>query len=293
MRNETRMGNVLYGVSREEYDKSPRVNWSSLKAMARSPAHYQHHEREEAKETSALRLGRVRHLAILEPERFDTEVAVWRGGRRSGAVWTEFCAASEGREIITGDEFASTLAMRESVRRSELAARYLGNGHAEVTLLWRHVAESIGGSPGFCFDLKGRPDFVTADGGAIVDLKTTRDASPEGFGREAWRLGHYAQAAMYLDGYEAATGRRVPFIIVAVETEAPHVVSVYRVPDDVLELGREHYRNLLSRLAFCRSERRWPGYSEEEMALTLPPWVIREDEEDISDVGLSFEEVSA
>lgn len=278
----------LYNMSRAQYEADPGVNWSSLKHMKRSPQHYRHRLLQQDRDTDARKRGRVFHLALFEPERFASSVAVWTGGRRYGKEWDAFRAANDGRELVTEAEHALCLAIQRAALGHPAAQRYLGGGRGEVSALWTHVAPAVGAVPGFSIDCKGRFDFVTK-AGAIVDAKSTRDASPEGFGREVWRYGYHTQAAYYVDGHAAATGKRLPYVFVAVEAEPPHAVAVYRVPDVILDLGREEYRALLQRLALCRAESRWPGYFEGEADLELPRWSGIYDDEgsDLSGLGLT------
>lgn len=264
-------------VSREAYDKLSRTNWSSLKHLGRSPAHYRHNQFNGRTDTTALRLGRAAHLAVLEPERYRAECAVWDGGRRAGNAWEAFKEAHKGYDILTEDEHAQCLALAAAVRANTNAAPYLSGGRAEVTALWTDAVYGL--------DCKARLDFE-ASVRALVDLKTTRDASPEGFAREALRFQLHVQAAFYCDGYEAATGQRLPYVLVAVEKEPPHVVQVYRVPEAILALGRETYRELLGQLADCRRESRWPGYASGELELTLPRWAVPQEDEDLSELEL-------
>ena len=277
---------VLPDMPREDYDRLDRVNWSRLKHLLRSPAHYRQALLAQRPDSDAMKRGRAVHLAVLEPERFAVECVVWRGGRRAGKEWERFAQENSEREILTENEHDLCLAIAAAVQGRKDAARYLTRGRSEVTVKWAQKSADLGAVPGWEFDCKGRLDFVSG-AGVLVDLKTTRDASPDGFAKEVWKHRYHTQVAWYADGYEAATGRALPFVLVAVETEAPHVVQVYRVPDEILELGREEYRALLERLAQCRRENSWSGYAEEEMALTLPRWAVpRLDDDDVTDLDL-------
>ncbi len=275
-------------MSRAEYDALLRTNWSRLKTLGKSPAHFRHEFfAKDSPDTSTKKLGRVGHVAVLEPERFRTECAVWTDGRRAGKGWEAFKEANEGREIITEDEASYCNALQAAVRADVHAAKYVSRGQSEVSILWTHEVPTIAGLPGYTMNCKGRVDFV-AGAGALVDLKTCRDASPEAFGKACWNFRYHVQAAFYADGYEAATGKRLPFVVVAVETSAPHVVQVYRIPEEILELGRQEYRSLLDRLNHCRNENHWPAYFEGEADLTLPKWAAPSEEEDAGDLGITF-----
>lgn len=274
-------------VTRADYDRLIRVNYSTLKAMAKSPAHYEHGLVVSKKDTDAMKAGRAVHVAVLEPDRFRSNVALWDGGVRRGKDWDAFRRNHEGQDILTESEHARCLAIQKAVRSDATARKFVSEGRGEVTMLW-----STPTTHGASIECKGRIDFDAAS--AIVDLKTTRDASPDGFGRECWRYSYQVQAAWYSDAYERITGVRKPYYLVAVESEAPHVVQVYRVPDIALDLGRETYKPWLERLAICREESRWPGYADGDMDLSLPKWAVDfSEEDDITALDLAISQPEA
>ncbi|MDP3910884.1 MAG: PD-(D/E)XK nuclease-like domain-containing protein, partial [Gemmatimonadales bacterium] len=129
-------------------------------------------------------------------------------------------------------------------------------------------------------------DYVITRRRLLVELKTTRVGSPLGFGRECAKYLYHAQLAFYLAGL-AAHGKEMSAAIVAVESDPPHVVQVYTVPDDAIECGREEYRALLRRHVQCRAAGEWGGYAEGPTDLVLPRWAYGDDE-DAGDLGLDF-----
>lgn len=270
---------TIVSMSRDEYDLLERLNFSKLKHIGRSPAHFKSNAEGEGEDTDALKRGRATHLALYEPERFEREVVVYRDRRNSNA-WRDFEAANWGREILTVAMYDAAIAMAKAVRESPMAQPYLGPGPVEQTVLWRHEVEGLPGMPGRSYDCKARLDKIL-DWGCIVDLKSTRDASPERFARQAYDLDYYVQAAWYRDAYQAATGKLLPYALIAVEAAPPWVVQVYRVPDELLERGRERYRDFLARLSLCEREGSWPGYAQAPLDLELPPWL--RDRDDVED----------
>lgn len=269
-------------VSRERYDAIERVNFSTLKLLEKSPAHYRHGLITPPADTDPKKLGRVVHIAAFEPERFRNAIAVWDGGTRRGKDWEAFKARNEGRELLTEHEYERCMAIQAAVRAKASAARYLQGGGGEVSLLWTATAPESGKE----IPAKGRIDFDTDT--ALVDLKTTRCAKPGVFERQAFGLQYHAQAAWYVDGYFCATGKRKPYVVVAVESDPPHAVQVYRVPDSHLELGRVAYGGWLDQLVFCRENNLWPEYTNDmELELQLPPWMA---EGDVDGLGLDFGE---
>lgn len=276
---------VIPAMSRAEYEAMDRVNWSSLRHIARSPLHYRHALEEDSPDTAARKLGRAIHVAVLEPELFSGLYVVWDGGRRAGKAWDAFCEENADREILTVAEHEACAAIQRAVREHPIAAPYVQGGRSEVTIAWEHRIPAAGDFPEVVIPCKGRLDYLRPD--CIVDLKSARDGSIEGFGRACWNLRYHTQLAFYQDGLAAATGRRLPVKIVVVENTAPWAVTVFDVPEYILEIGREEYTALLARLDYCRERDEWPGYADEEIELQLPRWAIgRDDGDDVSELGL-------
>jgi hypothetical protein len=266
-------------MPRVEYDKRGEVHWSALKLIGKSPAHYRAALLEtEDNDTDARKRGRAVHVAALEPDRYRAEYVTWTGKVRNGGKWDDFQAANAGKEILTTSMAHDCIELQRAVRGCPAAVPYLSGGRSELTVLWSFEREAMGGLEGYVIPCRSRIDFE-AKAGALVDLKSTRDASPGGFGREVARYGYHAQAAFYQDAYFAATGRRLPYVFVAVEAAQPHVAAVYRVNQRDIELGRAHYVDLMDRLHVCMRDNHWPGYGEGEMELELPAWLQPDDDE--------------
>ena len=266
---------LVYGLSREEYEALEGDNWSSIKRLARSPLHYRHAVDGDDEDTDARKFGRCVHLAILEPAEYARSVVTWEGGRRFGKEWDAFCAANEGREILTVAERERVDGIRKAVAGAEWLSPFVTRGKPEVSMVW--ATEVV---PGFAIPCKGRLDYEAAD--ALVDLKVTRNAAPGAFGRQCVDLQYLGQAAFYSDGYAAITGRRPPFVFVAVESQAPHCVAAYVVTEAQLAAGRAEYQRLLATLSLCRLDNRWPGYVTAPVPLELPAWVAKQAEETLN-----------
>jgi exodeoxyribonuclease VIII len=215
-----------------------------------------------------MRLGTLTHTAVLEPDRFSSEVIARPEGidRRTSAgkaAWAAFELEAEGREIITNEEGAKLAAIRDAVRSHPAAAKALaGSPVIEQSIFWD--ADGIA--------CRCRPDCVT-EKGVIVDLKTTREASPEGFAKSIAQYRYHVQAAFYSDGYRAAFGEAPRgFVFIAVETEPPYLVAVYVTSETMTQRGRIDYQTDLDTFRRCQDTDTWPGYSEAPLTIDLPKW---------------------
>lgn len=272
-------------VSWDDYRKLPGVSITRLKVMRRSAKHYRH-ALANPKESAPLTLGTAGHTAVLEPERFEAQYAVWGERTDSGRLrprkskdWDSFKALNSARSILTEDEHVAACAIRDAVRGDPVAMRYLAKGSSEVTLQW--VDEET------ATQMKGRVDWLTEIDGVpvIVGLKTTRDVRGPIFGTQAAKFGYPTQWAAYFDGYIEITGVTPRIVEIVVENEAPYDVGVYVPGEEVLDIGRNEYREMLLRLQECERTGVWPGAVPNETNVILPAWAYETDN-DIESLGL-------
>lgn len=264
---------ITNGVPFADYCAIDAVNWSTLKEMAKSGAHYRHRLTNPRTDTASLRFGRAVHTAVLEPDRFALEYAVWDGGRRGTNAYKEFEAVNAGRTILTEDEYGTCLATRDAVRSHPAAAPLLA-GPSEIVLEWTDYDTAL--------PCKARLDKAYLC--SPVDLKTTTSTDPDDFGRTSGSLLYHGQLAFYQRGLQACDprGHRDAPRIIAVESDAPYDVVVYRLPDDALMAGDQLVSDLLAHVASCRSRDEWPGRFDTEQELHLPAWLMP------GDVGLGI-----
>lgn len=277
-------------MTNEEYHAHPAIGASGLKLLARSPLHYWaayiDPEREPMKPTGAMALGTATHCAILEPHRFDDLYTVMPEGldrrtKEGKALYAEIEAT--GKQALKPDDWSRIHAMGAAVHGSEHARAIIEAATAfEQSLFWTDAETGTG--------CKIRPDILVAPceafpRGLIADLKTTSDASPAAFGRQAWSLSMHIQAALYTEGAEIANqwNRRPDFAWIAVESDAPHAVMVYTAPDDLIAYGDREVARLLELYARCCANDEWPAYGDAQ-PLTLPGYAVREITETEGDV---------
>lgn len=264
------------------------VRFSALKHMAASPAHYRWACQDQREETLSMRIGSGTHALL-----FGTpKVVVYRGGDltvqvegtgknkgtfttkvktytdvRNGQLWDEFQAKHAGDCILSETELAKSEAMARAIT-SDMAADSLlfapGAQH-ELDIHWEFRGRAC----------KGRVDALTPT--AIPDLKTTKDANPKWFPRQAYQMGWLSQATWYADGAEAAgLGWRHPYLV-AVENSAPYPVTVWRLTDAAIVEARRIYRAWFDQLLHCELENIWPGYAGDVLDLDVPGYLQRGD----------------
>ena len=259
-----------------DYHAHPAVSKSHLDLIARSPLHYWARYVDPARvapePTPQMRLGTALHTHVLELSRWDQEIAVAPGDinrrtKEGKEQWAAFEASAAGKTVITADDAETVMAMGRSIMRHPGAAMLLGlAGKAETTHMWTDATYGI--------ECKCRPDWLTDDGSIMVDLKTTRDASPRGFRQSIASFRYWVQAGWYMHGVQAATGKRPEqFIFVCVESTAPYACAVYAADAEMIERGHEQAMRDLGKLAVCRAADSWPSYSDQIETISLPGWM--------------------
>lgn len=202
---------------------------------------------------------------------------------RSGALWETFKADRAGAIILNEKERAIAEAMATAIRNDSDADRLLfakGTRH-EHRIEW---------------EMKGRrcsaiiDAFGPDDGDALVDLKSTVDASPAKFPWQAKKLGYCLQLAFYAAGLElAGYGRREPYIV-AVENAPPFCVQVYKLTAADIDEGRWAVDAAMDQLLECERTGYWPSYADKILPLNvrnLPAPVVEEEDENPWDVSSS------
>jgi len=267
---------IYRDISSYEYHTGSGLGSSHLRELLKSPFHYITSVNLPNKETPAMKLGTATHCAILEPERFEieyVEAPVLDKRTKDGkALWAEL--EQSGKIILTSEEYTKVTEMANSVRSHKLASKLISGGVSEQSIYWFQKVSSLDVDEIFC---KARPDYLKPmkKGYIIVDIKTTQDANINEFQRKAYYKWYYhLQAAHYIRGFESVTGDKViAFIYLAIESEAPYAISLFKAGDDYLKAGYEKTLELYELYANCVANDKWPGYLEEIQELRLPKWV--------------------
>lgn len=279
-------------ISRSAYHlDTSRVSKSGLDQINTSPLHFwdkylnpDHPERKSAKH---FRVGDVCNDLLLLPQKeFLSLYAVVPLGapkrpseyqlkakrpslETQSAItwWNEFLGNNPDKTVVMPDEWETARYVRDAIMKHKPAAELLEVGVAEKTIFFDEPETGA--------KCKCRPDWMATDARLIVDLKTSKDASPAGFGRSAWAYRYDVQAAFYFDGVMYATGMGYDgFVFIAAEKERPYPVKVYYMDEDDLRVGRRRYMANLETYVDCMRTGFWPGYGEKVDRIQLPNFVF-------------------
>jgi hypothetical protein len=233
---------ILRDIPFSDYQASPRVNASLLKQILRNP--YAAREGLEIAQTPAMELGRAIHARLLTPSELDISQQ-----------------SRQTIEIIEG--------VANAIKKSP-AHKLIEGGEAELSVI--STIEANGKE----YQAKARLDYLKD--GVIVDLKTSSDASPDGFTKAIANYDYALQAAFYLDICRAEGIQANQFVFLAVETKPPYMTGIYEIDPIWLEFGRDEYRRAL-RIFDQIDDYAEPIYRDLvdgslKQTLTAPAWIF-------------------
>lgn len=259
-------------MTNEEYHLHHAVGHSSLDDFRRSRKQFyaKHIARTlQREQTPAMQLGSLVHTLVLEPEtvpeRYAIAMEMDRRTNDGKAAWAAFQDAAVGREVIDFKLYKHAELIANAVLTNDTAAGlFTADGPIEQPCFWDQDRIAC----------KCKPDKWLLDDGIIIDLKTCRDSTPDGFARAAANLGYFRQAAWYLRGTKATD-----FIFVAVQTEEPYEVGIYEIDAGDLEIGDRQNLDALCALKKCIDTGNWSSPHETSVqTLKLPNWIQYQDQ---------------
>lgn len=249
------------------------IGKSGLDLINRSPKHYwaryldPYSEGEQGSDSREF--GHLAHTAILEPDQLEARyVVVPPDMVKNGNAWKEWKLANDGKGWINASDYEAAMRMRDAVYAHPSASEMLRGGVAEQPLYATDPETGV--------LVKCKPDYYLPNyGGAVIDLKTTRDASPAKFARDAHNYRYHVQDAFYTDVAIWAGKPVADFVFIAIEKEPPYAVAVYAMDSDSRELGRIAYREDLRTYAHCLKTGVWESYAPTTQTLSLPSWAFK------------------
>lgn len=277
------------GLEQEAYHRdATSISSSGVRSFLRTPSHFfaEFILGEYEEPTDAMKFGTLAHKAILEPSSLKDSYLVipdfgnctykenkanrdsWyaehglRWVPNHGPAWL-----SEGPHpiLIKEDEAKNIEGMVAALLKHPRARKLLEEGSAEISGYFREPKSGL--------KTRIRPDFVNPSLRALIDYKTTRDASFRHFSKECYSLGYHVQLGMYDEGiFQIEKWRPEQVVIIAQEKVCPWAVAVYVVDEGFLGRGQSDFQRAALGIRECMEKGHWPGYSDDFQNLYLPPW---------------------
>jgi hypothetical protein len=257
------------------------ISTGALKEVARNPSKYKYWlDHPEPPPTRPLSLGKAAHMAILEPERFDSTYVIepdfgpCRKDDRTGTSSEQakenktrrdaWRMAHEGATILESKDGQRTLGMIQAIARHPVARAIFIGGVPEITGKWRCPHSGL-----VC---KLRGDYWISDERLCADIKTASDASPTGWARAAANLRYSWQEAHYREGFSMLGKPIGLFVFVVVESEPPHDLALYELDAEDVHRAEQSVMFYKGAIAGCITGGIYRGYPEDIQTLKLPAW---------------------
>lgn len=265
---------VYRDIPFQDYINLDALSRSRLGAMLLSPAHFATPTSDRP--TRATKRGSALHTALFFPEEFeedfvrfpaeaDRRLKVWKD------AWADACARKGEEYVLKHEDYNNVLMMADAMRERSSYQELLEGNHAfEVTVVWNDPDTGL-----LC---KARPDIVNLDKQIVGDVKTSKNASFDGFTKAIWEYQYYRQDVWYCQGLEVATDgafKAKEFRFCVVESTDPFPCGFYTIHEDARRYAEFEIRSLMAKLRQCHDTGEWPGYPDEVHALSLPDWFVR------------------
>lgn len=270
----------IYEVSSDAYhaDCAPMPSLSSSVAsilLNQSPwhawlAHAKLNPNYQPDFDSRFDLGSAAHALLLEND--GTKICVIEAAdfRTKDAKAKRDEARANGlHPVLAKHNFILTKmvnAAREFIETTELKGVF-NVGHPEQTIVWQEADV-------WC---RARLDWLTNDGGLILEYKSTESAQPDQFIRQIGRMGYAEQAEFYRRGLKAINAvADANHVILAQEISAPFACSLVSLDNAYREVAQRRIEEAIAIWRRCMKAGSWPGYDPRIHYAAPSAWQVAE-----------------
>lgn len=256
---------LVKNMDRDEYDSIRRLNGSCL-AQGLMPGNdidvravrdsYGISRTFTPAKQDQLDCGTLGHMALIQPERIATDVAIWTGKIRSGGAWEEFQTANANKLIVRQSDYQSVMHDVQQLRSRESVAKLIRDVDAEVAVFASEPAIM-----GTIYE-KGLLDIVSLNKQEIVDVKFTEAGISEYkihktmrdlFYRE--KMAHYRRLVAKATGTKPSEWKCKNLFLSRSGSLGVHVVEYTTM---ALEWAEKRMMNVMLKVAECLSTGDWP-----------------------------------
>lgn len=263
-------------MTEKEYREHSAISRSELWKIRESPEKFKYYKENPEEPTPALIFGQAFHKLALQPESFEEEFAVApqvdRRTKEGKAIWAEFCEQSEGKTLITAEDYQRASEMCASLYNAPFVEKLL-SGEREKEFFW---TDDLTGE-----ECKCRADCILNAGNVdiVSDLKSASSGDLEHFTKDSINYGYDFQAGMYTEGIDKCTGKSHSFVFIVVEKDPPYAVNVLQADELFVKRGKDLFRELIGIYHDCKTSGDWYGYLGKYKvinSLSLPAWLAKE-----------------
>jgi hypothetical protein len=254
----------------KEYSQIAAINASAIKQGRKSMLHMKHYyDGGHGKDTACMRKGRQAHLCVLEPELFFPSLRVFDGDKRK-KEWKEFKALYDADSIVTPDEMARLMAMRDAMHANADIKGLIDRTVHEHSISWEHDKYQRG---------KARFDMCDIENPLIGEYKTMNNISEWAFKNQISSMGYDIGAGWYCHGFNEKYGKWPDFLYIAQESDYPFDCYVMEVPSEIVRKDAERAVEIATRFHACRVANTFMGVANGlRLRYERPAWATKDDE---------------
>ncbi len=260
----------FFDISESDYRAAPFINKSGLDQIAKSPGHYQWSLKNQKPKTPAMGFGTAFHSYVLETHLFEKTYMIIEDCSKASKFYKELEleAKASDKLILFESDFERISAMACNLLTHERAKELMKSSKSEQVMFFKLRASN--GNEVLC---KAKLDCIKH--GVISDIKTTSNASKNEFIRSIHSYKYHIQDALYCRGAEALTGEVHEFYFLAVESEAPFGVNVFKLGEASKNLAYSELYRCIDRYEESLRENHWPYYPQEIQTVELPGYAFK------------------
>lgn len=269
-------------MTEKEYRSHPAISRSELWKISESPEKFKWYKDHPLPPTDSLLFGQFVHALLLEPDKAASDFKVMpklnlrtKEGKAVRDALIDDCA-EHGITLVDAETASVARQMVEKCQNDTEVMKLLDGAH-EQDFFW---TDELTGEQCKC-----RVDCLTEIDGepVIIDYKTTNNAATHQFVRDIYRYGYHFQSGMYGEGVRINLGLdKLPrFIFIAQEKKPPFSINRIELPEDVIQLGYDKFREFIGIYHDCKEADWWYGYNgmyNEPNEAYLLEWVKNDDD---------------
>ena len=262
--------------------KAEFISSHGLMNILRSPFHYKKLLEKKEKPSKSMVIGSAFHSLLLEPYSFPEQYAIFNKPERDKTMSAKANKeALKDLEMLNPDKIV--LIEDDANEITKMATQVSKvKGAKDLLKLKGNIEESVYLEVNK-IKIKIRPDKYT-ENGALIDVKTTKNAHPDSFRRDCLTYHYDLQLAFYADMLKEVTGVEYKDVfIIAVENNYPYACQVYSCSEiGFIDIGRQRYQKAMEIYKECLKTNKYPGYEKYAnneygiYDLSLPDWFLKE-----------------
>lgn len=276
---------IIYDLPISVYhdDQCPGIQASMVCGVGKSYHDYMSKRAERAHygDGRDFIFGNAVHTAVLEPATFDSRYTVappepecdkrTKEGKKIYKHWVETVMGPWSKEhghkiVLKQEELDDVRVMARRCFEHPKFHTLLSSGQTEVSYFSRCQKTGL--------LKKCRADLISPSAKIICDLKTTSDASANGFARSVVKFLYHVKAAYYWDILKEIYGEEFVFTFMAAEKAPSYDVQMHELLNVHIQLGQMIYQPKLEYIAKVLRGELTGMYPHDINAITLPKWAF-------------------